>query len=88
MGCCHTLTKESVFEDGMCLWPLKTINTDRDHVYRLEHSIPQEYQCYYNQTPKRFLSMCMSLCLCICVITYNFKIIQNMYMEEKGLRYF
>ena len=23
MGCCHTLTKESVFEDGMCLWPIQ-----------------------------------------------------------------
>ena len=33
----------------------------------LEHSIPQEHQCYYNQTPKRFLSeyVCVYIFVCL-----------------------
>ena len=51
-----------------CLEKLKKILKKGELYHGLEHSIPQEYQCYYNQTPKRFLSeyMYVSVCMHLC----------------------
>ena len=44
------------------------------------------YTFLYVSNPQKILSE--YVCVYICAVTYNFKIIQNMYMEEKGLRHF